>query len=185
MKILMLLGSPRKAGTTAALAEEFRRGALAAGHQVEMLRAAEMKVHPCLGCGACKQGEIPCVYAGQDEMDKLRGAVLEVDGLVLVSPLYYFGLSTQLKTVLDRFYGFNKLLRSQEKAAWLISAGADAEPQAMEALKSQFRLLCGYLGWQNRGEMLALSAAQPEELTCAQKQMAFDLGRQGKCPEIE
>ena len=108
MKILILLGSPPNAGTTAALAEEIRKGALAAGHRVELLHTAELDLRPCLGCGICQQGEAPCVHTGRDEMETVRRAVLEADGLKVA---HMGDIGTQLNGgEISRLFGADALM---------------------------------------------------------------------------
>lgn len=101
MNILVIESSPHKHGSSNLLAEEFIRGAKERGHQVEIFDAARADLHPCLGCDACGMSG-PCVQ--KDDMAQLREKILASDMAVFVTPLYYFGMSAQLKTVIDRFY---------------------------------------------------------------------------------
>ena len=100
MKILVIESSPHKHGSSNLLAAEFRRGAEEAGHDVTVFDAGHTKLNPCLGCGACGMSG-PCVQ--KDDMTVLREQLLDSDMAVFVTPLYYFGFSAQLKTVIDRF----------------------------------------------------------------------------------
>lgn len=162
MKILVLLGSPHKKGTTKVLAEQFSEGAKSAGHTVDMIHTSILKVSPCLGCNACKKDNGKCCF--NDDMEMVKEKVLSSDMIVFVSPLYYFGFTTQLKMVIDRFYAFNKELREMKKKAILISAGADVDSWAMEGIVANYKTICRYLGWENCGEVLALGCGTPEAL---------------------
>ena len=83
------------------LAEQFAKGAKEAGHNVEILDAAHMDMHPCIGCDHCgMNGE--CVH--KDDNRIIRDALLESDMVVFVTPIYYFGMSAQLNMVIVRCY---------------------------------------------------------------------------------
>lgn len=101
MKIVVLQGSPNKNGSSNLLAVEFIRGAEEAGHFVQVVDAAHADIHPCIGCIHCGY-EGPCMQ--KDDMNRIRKMILDADMLVLVTPLYYYGMSAQLKTLIDRLY---------------------------------------------------------------------------------
>ena len=100
MKIVMLAGSPHKNGTTAALAEQFQRGAAEAGHEVYRFDAAFRSVHPCVACDTCRRTGT-CAFSG-DDMTELEPHLFAADAVVFVSPVYYFTVTAQLKAVIDR-----------------------------------------------------------------------------------
>ena len=104
MKIVILQGSPNKKGSTDVLAEQFRKGAEEAGHTVQRFDLTDLQIRPCTGCVSCGY-EGPCVQ--KDENQIIRQAVLEADMIVFATPLYYYGMSAQLKTVIDRFCAYN------------------------------------------------------------------------------
>lgn len=96
MKIVVLKGSPNINGSSNLLAAEFIRGAEEAGHSTQVIDAAHADIHPCTGCIHCGY-EGPCVQ--KDDVDQIRQIILEADMLVFVTPLYYYGMSAQLKTL--------------------------------------------------------------------------------------
>ena len=100
MNILVLQSSPNLKGSTAILADEFACGAREAGHAVTRVDVDRLEIAPCTGSIACGY-EGPC--AQHDDMDALRRQILSADMLVLATPLYYYGMTAQLKTVVDRF----------------------------------------------------------------------------------
>lgn len=102
MQIVVLTGSPHRNGTTAVLAERFIAGAQDAGHSVFRFDAAFQKTHPCNGCDACGMNG-PCVYKDDIE-NTLITHLMAADLIALISPVYYFHVTAQLKTVIDRFY---------------------------------------------------------------------------------
>ncbi|MBO1678203.1 flavodoxin family protein [Bittarella massiliensis (ex Durand et al. 2017)] len=162
MKILLLTGSPHKKGTTAALASAFDRGAAEAGHQLTRFDTAFMKIAPCLGCDHCRKNGGRCVHG--DGMEEILPVLLEADLVVLVTPLYYFGMSAQLKAVIDRFYAVNTALRQSPKKALLLAASGDDEPGVMEALVLHYQAVLGYLHWEDCGMLLARGMYTPEDL---------------------
>ena len=94
----MLKGSPNIHGSSAILAESFADGASEAGHDVRLVDVTHANIHPCLGCIRCGY-EGPC--AQKDGMKKLKADILKSDMLVFVTPLYYYGFSSQLKIVIE------------------------------------------------------------------------------------
>ncbi|SDF37361.1 flavodoxin family protein [Sporomusa acidovorans] len=104
MKIVVINSSPhpKNESTSIYLSGRLTEGAESAGHAVFTFDAANENTHPCRGCDKCHM-DGPCVW--QDDIEKkLMPKMLEADLLVLVTPLYYYGMSAQLKTVIDRFY---------------------------------------------------------------------------------
>lgn len=165
MNILMLTGSPRKKGVTAHLADAFVKGAEEAGHRVERFDAARMNISPCKGCYAChKKGK--CVF--DDDMAPLLGRdgkILSADLIVLVTPIYYFSMTAQLKTVLDRFYSLGHEIWEEGQKAVLIAAGGDSEPEVMDGLSGTYHSLCKWSHWQDLGTFAALGCHEVEDLT--------------------
>lgn len=120
MKIVVLEGSPNKHGSSNLLADQFIRGAEEAGHTVEIIDAAHADLHPCTGCIYCGY-EGPCVQ--KDDMEQFRKQILNADMMVFVTPLYYYGMSAQLKILVDRFCAINSSInRKHMKSAFLAAA---------------------------------------------------------------
>lgn len=161
MKIVMLTGSPHKEGTTDLLASEYAIGALEIGHEVIRFDTAHMDIHPCIGCDYCRQNNGECIY--KDDMKMISDELAEADAVVFVTPLYYFGMTAQLKTAIDRFYATNVNLRSTPKKAYLIAAGADEDDWAMDGLKSHFTTMCRYMKWEEMDSVLALGLSDRED----------------------
>ncbi|WP_041277623.1 flavodoxin family protein [Desulfotalea psychrophila] len=97
MKLLIVLGSPRRRGNSEILAEEVVKGL--ADVEVEYLRLNDLNIRPCQGCGGCEKTGI-CVIA--DDMTDLYAKVDAADSLLLVSPVYFYGLTGQTKIFIDR-----------------------------------------------------------------------------------
>ena len=176
MKVLLITGRPHKTGTTAALTEQFTKGATEAGHEVFRFDSAFAKVHPCIGCDKCMTGKNPCVF--QDDMQKLIPKLLEADLVAFSTPLYYHGYSAQLKAVIDRFHGIDDLVRGTGKKAVLLAAGASPYAWIMEGLTATYRTELRYLGWQDQGTVLAVNCYSKEDIEKTDYlKLAYELGK--------
>lgn len=154
-KIVVLNGSPRRTGNTSALVQAFAEGAESAGHTVTEFFLSGMDIHGCKGCfSGHSSRECPCVQ--QDDMKQIYPAVKACDVIVLASPLYYWTLSGQLKTALDRLFaleeGDGNLLRGNGKASALLMA---AEGYGFEDAVLYYDHLMEHLRWKNLGHVLA------------------------------
>ena len=162
MNIFMLTGSPHSRGTTALLADYFCEGAAEAGHAVARFDAAKLEVHPCIACYHCLENPGQCMYT--DAMAEISPQLLQADAIVLVSPVYYFGMTAQLKKVIDRFFAINEALRQAPKKAFLLAACGDKEEWAMEALVAHYESMCRYLNWKDSSRVLAVGAYSREDV---------------------
>ena len=151
MKVLVLTGSPRKNGNSNTLADEFAKGAKEAGHEVVRFDAAFKKVHPCIACDHCGM-DGPCVF--DDDFEFVRKHIVDADCVVFASPMYYFGLSAQLKLVIDRFYAINGQIHRPKKAVLLMTYANTAASEAVP-IKSHYDVLLKYLGWTDVGRVVA------------------------------
>lgn len=175
MNITILKGSPHTNGTTNLLTEYFIKGALENGHNIQSFDTAKELIHPCLGCNHCRKSGNECVY--KDGMEKLNPMLMDSDIVVLVTPLYYFGMSAQIKAALDRFFANNTLLRSQKKHFILISACGDNDSWAMDGLKAHYECLCRYMHWESAGELYAYGMYVKEDLlNSPYLEQAYNLG---------
>ena len=101
-KAAIILSSPRKGSNSSALAMAVGAGVEAAGGSFEVLNLSGLDIKPCLACEACRRNGGKCVQI--DGMQTVYPKVLEADILVLASPVYWFNMSAQLKTFLDRCF---------------------------------------------------------------------------------
>lgn len=175
MKIVVLMGSPNKNGSTGLLAEEFARGAREAGHSVERIDAAHADVHPCTGCIHCGY-EGPCVQ--KDGVDAIRAKILGADMMVFATPLYYYGMSAQLKALLDRFCAFNGSIQKKRMRSALISVAWNSDDWTFEALMAHYRTLARYLNLTDMGTVLGYGCGTPSMTRRSPyPQQAYALGR--------
>ena len=101
-RILVLNGSVRRGGNTELLAQSFAEGARK-NNSVEIVSVAEFKVNSCIGCNSCFKREKNACFQN-DDMTKIYKKLKNTDNLVIASPLYFYGISAQLKAVIDRLH---------------------------------------------------------------------------------
>ena len=109
MKTLILMGSPRKEGNTAALVnlfiEEFERFK----QEVEVVWLYDKDIQPCLACRACQKDWTVFGCARKDDVQEIFDKILEVDLIVFVTPIYSWYCTAPMKALMDRLvYGMNK-----------------------------------------------------------------------------
>ena len=99
MRIIAIMGSPRRGGNTELLLDEFIRGVEEEGGEVEKLAVCGLSISPCIECLCCeKTGKC----AIKDDMQGVYGALLSCDKIVVASPIFFYGLPAQLKALIDR-----------------------------------------------------------------------------------
>lgn len=151
MKILVLSGSPRKGGNTDLLVEAFVNGA-SEKHVVEVVSAHDFKVSPCMGCNACFRNERHnCVQ--KDDMSLIYEKMAVADMLVIASPVYFYGLSAQLKAVIDRCHNpVRDSFRIKKMALLLV--GAASLPELFDSILTQYQLCLNFFKLEDMGHVL-------------------------------
>ena len=176
MTITVLKSSPHKNGSSNIIADEFLRGAKDNGNEVEEFFIPNLNIHPCIGCDYCKL-EKSCCH--NDDMPKIQISLMKNDLVVFVTPLYYFGMSSQLKAVIDRFYAFNDDLSEKHMKSLLISAAWDKDEKTMRQLRDHYRAICDYLSFENIGELLGSGCGTPDMTRKSEYPLfAYKLGKQ-------
>ncbi len=99
MHALILNGSPRKNGNTEYIVTMVAEALTKAGAEVDPVRLADLDIHPCIGCGHCEKEGI-CIF--KDDMVPLYEQIAAADKIILASPIYFYGLTAQAKTCIDR-----------------------------------------------------------------------------------
>lgn len=123
MKILVLNGSPRPEGNTAAMVKAFAEGAKESGHMVTIIDVCRKKIAGCLACEYCHtKGNGQCIQ--KDDMQEVYPVLREADMIVLASPIYYHSFTGQLQCAINRIYALDKPA-NLKKAALIMSSGSD------------------------------------------------------------
>ena len=123
MKILVLNGSPRPSGNTAAMVNAFAAGARESGHQVDIVPVCQKHIAGCLACEYCHtKGNGRCIQ--RDDMQEVYPLLDEAEMIVLASPIYYHGFTGQLQCAVNRIYALDKP-KKLKKAALIMSSGSN------------------------------------------------------------
>ena len=175
MNILILSGSPRKGGNTELLVEAFVKGA-SQKHHVEVVSVRDYKVNPCVGCNVCfKSKDNTCVQ--KDDMTIIYEKMAHADMLVIASPVYFYGLSAQLKTVIDRFHNPIRDTFPIKKMVLLL-VGAASLPELFDSILAQYQLCLNFFKLEDAGRMLVRGVKDKGDIknTNALNE-AFELGQ--------
>lgn len=173
-KILILSGSPRKNGNSDILCDEFMKGALENGNHIEKIRVAEKKIGYCRGCYACKDTGICAV---KDDMAEILQKMIDADVIVLASPVYFYSIDAQLKTLIDRTVA--RWLEVKDKEFYYIMTAADDEKISLETTLACFR---GYAdcveGAKEMGVIYGTGVYEKGEVKNTNAMMeAFEMGK--------
>lgn len=175
MKIVMITGSPHKHGTSATLAENFLQGARDAGHKIFRFDSAFQNVHPCIACKKCQDPEGRCVF--RDDMEILNPQLLEADLVVFATPIFYYAMSGQIKTVIDRFLNNNVALHVPKKAMLLVTM-TDATIEAAKGAIASFEGMAEYFGWNVSGILAGVGCRDMAALEKTDyPRQAYEMGR--------
>lgn len=158
MNIVVLEGSPNKNGSSNMLAEHFIHGAEEKGHHIQVIDTAHINISPCTGCISCGYNG-PC--AQKDDMEQIRSVILDADMLVFVTPLYYYGMSAQLKTLIDRFCAINSSIQRKNMKSALLTVAWNSDDWTFDALKAHYHTLVKYLNLKDQGMVLGRGCGSP------------------------
>jgi len=150
-KVLGLVGSPRRDGNSEIITNTFLSGVETRGLKTEKILLNKLDIHPCQACDACA-GSGYCVV--RDDMQNLYPKIKEASGLLLVSPIYFSGISAQTKAFIDRFqcwwharYGFHRPFVEKEdgRLGFFISVeamqGKEWGQKAIYTIRSYFNVI--------------------------------------------
>lgn len=115
MKLLALMGSPRKNGNTAALLQEIQTSA-PENWEVEIIALTDYQIHGCTGCSRCQMDTEHFTCVQKDDGNMLLGKIVAADAVLYGTPLYGHNYSGQLKIFLDRHIPLFKFVDGKDKA---------------------------------------------------------------------
>ena len=174
-KVVVISTSLRHGSNSHLMAEQFAAGAKAAGHAVELITLRGKEIKFCVGCLSC-QNTGACVF--KDDVPAIMDNVLNADVVVWSTPIYYYEMSGQMKTLIDRMNAmYPKDYRFRD--IYLLTTAAEDEPQVPERAES------GLQGWIDCYERSVLKAHlfcggvnAPGEITGNEKlKAAYELGK--------
>jgi multimeric flavodoxin WrbA len=146
MNILILNGSPRKNGNTVHALNALKKG-MEPAHQTEWVDVVPLNLKGCIACDGCKKNGGDCILP--DGGAELIAKVAAADMILMGSPVYWWGISAQLKLALDKFYSRGGEFMRHPKKLGIVSVGEAAvdEPQ-YRLISEQFHCIAEYLGWK-------------------------------------
>jgi multimeric flavodoxin WrbA len=133
-KLLVLSASPRKGGNSDLLCDQFILGAQEAGHQTEKIFLRDQKIGYCTGCGVCNDTHA-CVQ--KDDMAGILDKMLDADVIVMATPVYFYTMDAQMKTLIDRTVP--RYEEITDKEFYFIVSAADTSKESLERTIDCFR----------------------------------------------
>ncbi len=133
MNVLIISSSPRKGGNSDLLCDQFMTGAVESGHQVTKVNLRDLTIGYCTGCGYCFEKH-RCTQ--KDDMAPLLEQMIAADVIVLASPIYFYTMCGQLKTMIDRSCARYTEIRNKE--FHYILTAADTSAAAMDKTVVEF-----------------------------------------------
>ena len=174
-KVLILSGSPRRGGNSDTLCDSFAKGSIESGNETEKIFIRDKKIEYCIGCYHCTQHNGKCVF--EDDMNSLLDKILEADVVVLSSPVYFYSIDAQLKTVIDRCVA--RWTEITNKEFYFIMTAAEDSDTVMDgtiACMNGFVSCCS--GSEVKGMILGKGLYDYGEATESKYlQEAYDMGR--------
>ncbi len=173
--VLIISSTLRKNGNSELLAQEFLKGAREAGHHVNLISLQGKEIKFCKGCLACQKiGH--CVI--EDDSIEITSQMQEADVIVFASPIYYYAISGQLKTMLDRA---NALFTSDYKFRdiYFLSSAADSDQNAANiAIQSIKGWIACFNKAQFKGAVLGAGTEAPGDVLKTQAiKQAYEMGK--------
>ena len=124
-KVIIISSSPRRKGNSEILCEQFQKGALESGCDVEKINLNDYIIHPCIACDYCRKHDSICFR--QDDANKIIQKMIYADIWVLSTPVYFYSVSAQMKLLIDRFYAREYTIREslkRKKVYFIVTSGA-------------------------------------------------------------
>ncbi len=174
-RIVILVGSVRRNGNTAMLAQKFAEGA-ALNNEVEIISVADHRINPCIGCNSCYTREDNKCFQ-DDGMDQIYDRLSKADVLVIASPVYFYGISAQLKCIIDRLHTPLRYTFNIRRLALLLVA-ANREEGLFDPIISQYRSTMGFFGLSDAGIVTVDGVKDPGDIAGRPElDAAYELGR--------
>ena len=174
-KVIVISTSLRPGSNSHALAEQFAEGAKAAGHQVELVTLRGKEIRFCVGCLSCQKTGA-CIF--KDDVPAIMDRVLEADVVCWATPIYYYEMSGQMKTLIDRMNAmYPKDYRFRD--VYLLTTAAEDDAKVPERAES------GLQGWVDcfgksklKGHLFCGGVGGPDEMAGnAKLREAYGMGR--------
>jgi len=172
--VLILSSSPRKDGNSNILCDQFMKGAIEAKHHVDKVLLADKRINYCLGCYAC-EGTGEC--AQDDDVAQVLDGMMAADVIVLATPVYFYTMCAQMKTVIDRTVA--RYTKLTNKEFYFIVTAAEDNRAALKGTIEGLRYFTSCLdGAKEKGIVYGAGAFQAGDIvkSPAMKQ-AYEMGK--------
>ena len=148
MKVLIFNGSPRKGNTYTAVNRLIDGMDAAGGFETKVINANNVEVSPCIACLACNC-DSRCVF--EDDTNDIMDAIEEADAVIFATPVYWWGVTAQLKLIIDKMYScFVKLEEMKKKTGVIVIGEAEQDDPQYRIIPTQFECIADCLGWEMR-----------------------------------
>ena len=184
MKVLCLQGSARKKGNTAHVLGWVEEEIARLGHEVETIYLSNKNLNGCKGCAACKEkpDEVGCTQ--KDDIPEILGKMVNAQAVVFASPLYFWGVTAQLKAIIDRSYSLytryhdpnHASLVEGQRQALLVTGGGGWDNNAAETFTAFSRIQKPHKA-VHAGELYVGGCTTPGALGEAEKTRAIEFAR--------
>jgi multimeric flavodoxin WrbA len=186
MKILGIYGSPRSGGNTEMLLDEALKGASDAGAEVGSIRCCDLNINGCIECGGCDNTGT-CVV--DDDMQQVYPLLLQADAIILASPIFFYGITSQAKALVDRCQALwcrrlmeknsNKKKIQEMGSGYLICVGATKGKNLFEGAELVAKYFYEALHMKYRSGVFVRSVEGPGDIADHLDEMkqAYKLGR--------
>lgn len=134
-KVLLISSSPRRGGNSELLCDQFMAGAQEAGNEAEKIVLSEKRIGYCRACNSCRRNGGSCVQT--DDAAEIVDKMIAADVIVMATPVYFYSMSAQMKTLIDRTYP--KYTQISDKAFCFIVTAADNREQSMNRVVGGLR----------------------------------------------
>lgn len=134
-KVLILSSSPRRGGNSDTLCDEFMRGAIESGNEAEKFFLRDKTIHYCTGCSTCSLHGKPCPQ--KDDAAEIIEKMVAADVIVMATPVYFYTMSAQMKTLIDRCCGLYTEMKNKE--FYFIVTAAEDDRKLMERTVDTFQ----------------------------------------------
>jgi len=131
----VLSGSPRRGGNSDILCDQFILGADESGNQTEKIFLRDKDINYCLACDTCQENGGICDH--DDDMAEVLDKMIASDVIVMATPVYFYTMNAQMKTVIDRTY--SRYAEIRDKDFYFITTAAVKNKQALEKTIEGFR----------------------------------------------
>lgn len=159
MKVLALIGSPRKGSNTDILVDKVLEGCKEKGFTAEKLYLYDLNISACTDCRLCKSDNYECAI--KDDMQQIYPSMVEADILIFGTPVYWYGPTGKMKLLIDRMCLFIASKKMQGKKGVLVVPSEEG-PKACKALLEMFRMSFDYLGMEFVNSILSTAYERAE-----------------------